>query len=643
MPCASCTSARSALRRSQRNALKKTTLTTSASEASAIAQHEASPKGSDPEVAAEQALHVDHSNSFGNINETNEGLYNLSDPSASDTLVIAGVSICRQLPYDLRRKSISNQEDYQNTLIHSPRKRSRRNILHDQTEDVDGNSYPTYHQLDLLPDDVLLTIFRYLSEKDLCHLSQVCKRFQILADDLELWRKLYQSLYEYDLPLFHPEPCRFEFERVVDSELANPWKESFRQLYRGIHVRPGYQNLACSDRKIPFFNTIESALDFVYKNADRLTSPTGDAPLVFIHTGTYTEEYILIDCDVSIIGAAPGIVSHSVILDRSNDATIMFVEGAKQAYAGHMTLKFSADGPEPFGPIDPLLPIAEIVPVIPLGQPVVPVVPVAPLVPIEPIPPVAPMMPIGHVAPIGPIAHVVPPYQRNCCVDISENCCPVIDSCLIWSNCNGGPAVCVRGIGANPTIRRCDISHNANIGLCITNCARGLYEDNEICNNYLAGVLVKSGANPIVRRNHIHHGRDMGILIFDNGMGYFDNNDIHSNFNAGIEVKTGANPTIVNCEIHHGHRWGIYVHGNGRGQFMYNKIHSFTLAGVWITSQSNPTVRRNEIYNCRQGGVYIYDGRALVEYNNIYGDAIPGIQITSSGHPIIRYNNIYHL
>lgn len=38
-----------------------------------------------------------------------------------------------------------------------------------------------------LPDEVLLTIFNYLLEQDLCRVSQVCKRFQNIANDTELW------------------------------------------------------------------------------------------------------------------------------------------------------------------------------------------------------------------------------------------------------------------------------------------------------------------------------------------------------------------------------------------------------------------------------------------------------------------------
>lgn len=38
-----------------------------------------------------------------------------------------------------------------------------------------------------LPDEVLLTIFSYLLELDLCRVSQVCKRFQAIANDTEIW------------------------------------------------------------------------------------------------------------------------------------------------------------------------------------------------------------------------------------------------------------------------------------------------------------------------------------------------------------------------------------------------------------------------------------------------------------------------
>lgn len=76
-------------------------------------------------------------------------------------------------------------------------------------------------------------------------------------------KRLYQSVYEYDLPLFNPAPCRFEFISPEESELANPWKESFRQLYRGIHVRFGYQDITFKGRNLVYFNTVQVSVNFL--------------------------------------------------------------------------------------------------------------------------------------------------------------------------------------------------------------------------------------------------------------------------------------------------------------------------------------------------------------------------------------------
>lgn len=74
-------------------------------------------------------------------------------------------------------------------------------------------------------------------------------------------KRLYQSVYEYDLPLFNSTPCRFEFVSPEESDLANPWKESFRQLYRGVHVRPGYQDMKFKGRNLCYFNTVQVYTD----------------------------------------------------------------------------------------------------------------------------------------------------------------------------------------------------------------------------------------------------------------------------------------------------------------------------------------------------------------------------------------------
>jgi F-box protein 11 len=140
-----------------------------------------------------------------------------------------------------------------------------KNLIADGNSVDEQRSAAHYLQYEL-PDEVLICIFSYLFERDLCRVSQVCKRFQSIANDTELWyvginisetsfrdsstffsfdrKTLYQRVFEYDTPLFHTGICKYEFIAIEESEYDNPWKESFKQLNHGVHVRPGFQEKA---------------------------------------------------------------------------------------------------------------------------------------------------------------------------------------------------------------------------------------------------------------------------------------------------------------------------------------------------------------------------------------------------------------
>ena len=70
-----------------------------------------------------------------------------------------------------------------------------------------------------------------------------------------------------------------------------------------------------------------------------MDSENFEHPVIFIHSGIYHNEYLFVDTNVAMIGAAPGNVVDHVIIERDSESTIMFVEGAKQAYLGYVTLK----------------------------------------------------------------------------------------------------------------------------------------------------------------------------------------------------------------------------------------------------------------------------------------------------------------
>lgn len=103
----------------------------------------------------------------------------------------------------------------------------------------------------------------------------------------------------------------------------------------------------------------------------------------------------------------------------------------------------------------------------------------------------------------------------------------------------------------------------------------GFIEDNEIFDNAMAGVWIKTDSNPTLRRNKIHDGRDGGICIFNGGRGTFnleslqqrnvfryltpfiwvgllEENDIFRNAQAGVLISTNSHPVLRKNRIFDG-------------------------------------------------------------------------------------------
>ncbi|VDP11262.1 unnamed protein product [Soboliphyme baturini] len=425
--------------------------------------------------------------------------------------------------------------------------------------------------------------------------SQLYRRSSSVARE-----HLYKSVFEYDLPLHHAETCRFEFRDPSTWNSVNPWRESFRMLYHGLHVRRGYAELyERRSRNIVHFDRIETALRY----AEDL-----DEPLIFIHSGVYTEEMILVEGNVQIIGA--GEYSHFVF-----------------PFSLQRVIQTSSTA----------------------------------------------MLPSTFCPESSPnLTH-----HNHYAVEVTDNCSPVLDHCIIQSTSMVGAALCVRRPNSNPKVRFCTICDCENVGIYITDFAQGTYEDCEISQNSLAGVWVKNNANPYFRRCHIHHGRDVGIFVFENGVGYFEKcsihgnrisgveneiyngrqggvyifgdgrgliecNDIYGNALAGIQIRTGSDPIVRHNKIHHGQHGGIYVHEKGKGLIEENEVFSNTLAGIWVTTGSTPILRRNRIHSGKQVGVYFYDnGHGLLEENDIFNHLYSGVQIRTGSNPHIRRNKIW--
>ena len=78
---------------------------------------------------------------------------------------------------------------------------------------------------------------------------------------------------------------------------------------------------------------------------------------------------------------------------------------------------------------------------------------------------------------------------------------------------------CSYRTGSNPVIKGNKIWGGQNGGVLVYNSGLGLLEQNEIFDNAMAGVWIKTDSNPTLKRNKIFDGRDGGICIFNGGKG----------------------------------------------------------------------------------------------------------------------------
>lgn len=100
------------------------------------------------------------------------------------------------------------------------------------------------------------------------------------------------------------------------------------------------------------------------------------------------------------------------MIEKQNETTVIFTEGANQAYLGYVTVRFSPD----------------------------------------------------------PASNV--PHHQHFCIEVVEQCQPIIDHCVIRSSSVVGAALCVRKAKAQPTVKHCTISDCENVGIYITDQAQ---------------------------------------------------------------------------------------------------------------------------------------------------------------------------
>lgn len=78
--------------------------------------------------------------------------------------------------------------------------------------------------------------------------------------------------------------------------------------------------------------------------------------------------------------------------------------------------------------------------------------------------------------------------------------------------------------------------------------------------------IFRTGSNPLIRRNKIWGGQNGGILVYNSGLGMIERNEIFDNAMAGVWIKTDSNPLLRGNKIHDGRDGGVCIFSGGKGK-----------------------------------------------------------------------------
>ena len=147
----------------------------------------------------------------------------------------------------------------------------------------------------------------------------------------------------------------------------------------------------------------------------------------------------------------------------------------------------------------------------------------------------------------------------------------------------------------------------------------------DISSQSLACVAIHGGAYGLLRRNRIHDGKQGGVYVYDNGQGLLEDNDIFDNAVPGVEIRTRGSLTVRRNRIHDSQSSGVIVCETGQGLLEDNDIFANAYSGVEIKTGGSLAVRRNRITKNTQVAVYVYEGGGGVFEGNDLRDNIGGV------------------
>lgn len=127
-----------------------------------------------------------------------------------------------------------------------------------------------------------------------------------------------------------------------------------------------------------------------------------------------------------------------------------------------------------------------------------------------------------------------------------------------------------------------------------------MLENNEIFDNAMAGVWIKTESNPVLRRNKIHDGREGGVCIFNGGKGLLENNDIFRNTLTGVLISTSSFPVLRGNRIFEGGTTGIEITNGAGGIIDSNEIFNNKFSGICLATGVKPKLTNNILHDNKQ-------------------------------------------
>ena len=205
---------------------------------------------------------------------------------------------------------------------------------------------------------------------------------------------------------------------------------------------------------------------------------------------------------------------------------------------------------------------------------------------------------------------------------------------------DGGTAVYITGSTARPDVVRNTMSASKETGVFVDNQGAGTIDGNDIFDNGLAGIELKSGADPLIRNNVIRDGRAAGILVGEDALGTIELNDITGNALAGIEAVTKRKLVVRSNKINNNKQAGVFVQSSGQGLFENNEIKGNGFSGVELSAGGNSVFKDNTVTGNVEYGFYIYNkAGATITNNDVTGNAKAAFLIDKDAGKVKRSGN----